>query len=95
VRLWWRRLYGDDSNLDDEHLREMAGTFSRRLHAEPVTAGMEVRLVERFQYLEDRLLSRSINHVRGCGQRRPQRLSSSDIATCCDRNGRVLARPHR
>jgi len=33
VRSWWRRLYGDDSNLDDEHLREMAGTFSRRLHA--------------------------------------------------------------
>src|SRR5271169_7220288 len=28
VRSWWRRLYGDDSNLDDEHLREMAGTFS-------------------------------------------------------------------
>ena len=33
VRSWWRRLYGDDSNLDDEHLREMARTFSRRLHA--------------------------------------------------------------
>jgi hypothetical protein len=33
VRSWWRRLYGVDSNLDDEHLREMAGTFSRRLHA--------------------------------------------------------------
>ena len=33
VRSWWRRLYGDDSTLDDEHLREMAGTFSRRLHA--------------------------------------------------------------
>src|ERR1700760_2355629 len=27
VRSWWRRLYGDDSKLDDEHLREMAGPF--------------------------------------------------------------------
>jgi len=29
----WRQLHGDDSHLDDKHLREMAGTFSRRLHA--------------------------------------------------------------
>jgi hypothetical protein len=33
VRSWWRQLNGDDSQLDDKHLREMAGTFSRRLHA--------------------------------------------------------------
>ena len=33
VRSWWRRLHGDDPQLDDKHLREMAGTFSRRLHA--------------------------------------------------------------
>jgi hypothetical protein len=33
VRTWWRCLRGDDANLDDEHLREMAGTFSRRLQA--------------------------------------------------------------
>jgi hypothetical protein len=33
VRSWWRQLHGDDSHLDDKHLREMAGTFSRRLHA--------------------------------------------------------------
>lgn len=33
MRSWWRRLRGDDSHLDDEHLREMAGTFSRRLNA--------------------------------------------------------------
>ena len=32
MRSWWRNLHGDDS-LDDKHLREMAGTFSRRLHA--------------------------------------------------------------
>ena len=33
VRSWWRCLRGDDLTLDDEHLRDMAGTFSRRLHA--------------------------------------------------------------
>ena len=33
VRTWWRWLHGDDLTLDDEHLRDMAGTFSRRLHA--------------------------------------------------------------
>ena len=33
LRSWWRRLRGDDTNLDDAHLREMAGTFSRRLSA--------------------------------------------------------------
>ena len=26
-------MHGDDSQLDDKHLREMAGTFARRLHA--------------------------------------------------------------
>lgn len=33
VRSGWRALRGDDSDLDDRHLREMAGTFSRRLSA--------------------------------------------------------------
>jgi hypothetical protein len=33
LRAWWRYLRGDDAMLDDEHLREMAGTFSRRLQA--------------------------------------------------------------
>ena len=33
VRTWWRCLRGDDLTLDDEHLRDMAGTFLRRLHA--------------------------------------------------------------
>src|ERR1700746_80652 len=33
IRSWWRSLHRDDSQLDDKHLREMAGTFSRRLHA--------------------------------------------------------------
>jgi hypothetical protein len=33
MRTWWRCLRGDDSSLDDAHLRDMAGSFSRRLHA--------------------------------------------------------------
>ena len=33
MRCLWRQLHGDNSHLDDKHLREMAGTFSRRLHA--------------------------------------------------------------
>lgn len=31
MRAWWRQLYGDDSTLDDSHLRDLAGTFSRRV----------------------------------------------------------------
>ncbi len=33
LRSWWRRLRGDDAQLDDAHLREMAGSFSRRVSA--------------------------------------------------------------
>lgn len=33
LRCWWRDLHGDDSTLDDKHLTEMAGTFSRRVSA--------------------------------------------------------------
>src|SRR5437762_10436147 len=33
LRAWWRQLHGTDAQLDDAHLRDMAGTFSRRLRA--------------------------------------------------------------
>jgi hypothetical protein len=33
LRTWWRGWHGDDATLDDEHLREMAGAFSRRVSA--------------------------------------------------------------
>jgi hypothetical protein len=33
MRTWWRHLHGDDSKLNDDPLRDMAGTFSRRPHA--------------------------------------------------------------
>jgi hypothetical protein len=43
VRSWRRQLHGDDSRLDDKHLREMAGTFSRRLHAFRAKRGLPAR----------------------------------------------------
>lgn len=32
-RAWWRRLTGSDESLDQQHLQQMAGRFSRRVHA--------------------------------------------------------------
>ncbi len=32
-RYWWRRLTGSDETLDQEHLQDLAGRFSRRVHA--------------------------------------------------------------
>ena len=32
-RVWWRRLTGSDETLDQEHLLDLAGRFSRRVHA--------------------------------------------------------------
>ena len=32
-RTWWRRLHGDDEELDSNHLMRMAGRFSRRVRA--------------------------------------------------------------
>src|SRR5262245_54496764 len=40
LRAWWRLLRGDDSHLDDEHLRDIAGSFSRRLHGFCVKQGI-------------------------------------------------------
>src|SRR6478672_12609058 len=42
MRCLWRQLHGDDSHLDDKHLREMAGTFSRRLHAFSAKQGIPI-----------------------------------------------------
>lgn len=32
-RMWWRKLMGDDSNLDNAHLMRFTGRFSRRIRA--------------------------------------------------------------
>ena len=42
LRSWWRLLRGSDDDLSDDHLREMAGTFSRRLHAFCAKSGIEI-----------------------------------------------------
>ena len=44
LRTWWRQLHGSDASLDDAHLREMAGAFSRRLTA--YCAKQQVPLIE-------------------------------------------------
>ncbi len=33
LRTWWRQLHGEDTHLDNDHLRQMAVTFSHRLTA--------------------------------------------------------------
>jgi hypothetical protein len=44
LRTWWRQLHGDDRQLDNDHLRQMAGIFSRRLTA--YCAQHKVTLIE-------------------------------------------------
>jgi len=41
-RTWWRRLHGDDEELDDTHLMRMAGRFSRRVRAFAKAHGIPV-----------------------------------------------------
>ena len=33
LRTWWRQLHGTDAQLNNDQLRDMAGTFSRRVRA--------------------------------------------------------------
>jgi hypothetical protein len=44
LRTWWRQFHGSDASLDDTHLREMAGAFSRRLTA--YCAKQQICLIE-------------------------------------------------
>ena len=44
LRTWWRQLHGSDANLNDDQLRDMAGTLSRRLRA--YCAKHQVPLIE-------------------------------------------------
>src|SRR3954453_19991207 len=41
-RTWWRRLHGDDEELDDTHLMRMAGRFARRVRAFAKAQGIPV-----------------------------------------------------
>src|SRR5215213_15887 len=41
-RTWWRRLHGDDGQLDNAHLMRMAGRFARRVRASAGAHGIPV-----------------------------------------------------
>ena len=41
-RTWWRRLHGDDGQLDNAHLMRMAGRFARRVRASAAAHGIPV-----------------------------------------------------
>jgi hypothetical protein len=41
-RTWWRRLHGDDAQLDNAHLMRMAGRFARRVRASAAAHGIPV-----------------------------------------------------
>lgn len=41
-RNWWRRLFGDDENLDNTHLMRFAGRFSRRVRGWAKKRGIPV-----------------------------------------------------
>ena len=41
-RTWWRRLHGDDEQLDNTHLMRMAGRFARRVKAWAAANGVPV-----------------------------------------------------
>ena len=41
-RTWWRRLHGDDEQLDNAHQMRMAGRFARRVRASAAAHGIPV-----------------------------------------------------
>ena len=65
MRAWWRRLHGDDSKLDNDHLRDMAGTFSRRIRAfcdKHATPLVEAQAGERKHELAEQYLPSAPNY---------------------------------
>jgi len=46
-RTWWRRLMGNDDNLDNTHLMRFAGHFSRRVHAWAKKEGIPIVACQR------------------------------------------------
>ena len=55
-RTWWRRLHGDDAQLDNAHLIRMAGRFDRRVRASAGAHGIDPgdRLQARGTQAQDR-----------------------------------------
>ena len=65
-RTWWRRLHGDDEQLDNAHLMRMAGRFARRVRASAAAHGIPVidckRGERKHQIAEEYLPGLPISH---------------------------------
>src|SRR6476619_7240622 len=64
-RTWWRRLHGDDEQLDNAHLIRMAGRFARRVRASAAAHGIPVidckRGERKHQIAEEYLATHPVN----------------------------------
>jgi hypothetical protein len=64
-RTWWRRLHGDDEQLDNAHLMRMAGRFARRVRASAAAHGIPVidcgRGERKHQIAEDYLAEHDVD----------------------------------
>jgi hypothetical protein len=64
-RTWWRRLHGDDAQLDNAHLMRMAGRFARRVRASARAHGIPVidcgRGERKHQIAEDYLAEHDVD----------------------------------
>ena len=64
-RTWWRRLHGDDEQLDNAHLMRMAGRFARRVRASARAHGIPVidcgRGERKHQIAEDYLAEHDVD----------------------------------
>ncbi len=64
-RTWWRRLHGDDEQLDNAHLMRMAGRFARRVRASAKAHGIPVidckRGERKHQIAEEYLVSHPVD----------------------------------
>jgi hypothetical protein len=65
-RTWWRRLHGDDEQLDNAHLMRMAGRFARRVRASATAHDIPVidckRGERKHQIAEDYLATHNVDH---------------------------------
>ena len=68
-RTWWRRLHGDDEQLDNAHLMRMAGRFARRVRASAAAHGIPVidcKRGERKHQIAEEYLRRAHRWTAGC-----------------------------
>ena len=82
-RTWWRRLHGDDEQLDNAHLMRMAGRFARRVRASAPAHGIPVIDCERgerkHEIAEEYLATHDVERGPPCprsSRSRPRRAAS-------------------